>query len=225
MKYFLAIALGFVSLTGFGQFGQNKEVKLINGKCKLEPYQNKLKPDFSLDARRTLFQKNWVSVMGIKGGVEYRRIHRLGIGVYFLNSRVFDSDFDFDIDVDKVEYEIRYSTIYYERVLYFSRKWELGATAHLGGGIIRPFYQNPENPNDRIELDPINFSAAELSIYGEYNIFYWLGVGVGTGYRSVFGVPADLRKELGSPIFVVNLQLKIFKLARGFYDESAKDEF
>ncbi len=212
-------------LNVFGQFGQSNSVSLITGECTLEPYQNKLKPDFSLDARRTLFNKQWVAVMGLKGGVEYRRIHRLGVGIYFLNTRVFDREFDFDVPVDKLEYEFRYSTIYYERVLYFDRKWEFGATAHAGGGRIKVFYQSPDNPNERVELQPVDFSALELSVYGDYNILYWLGAGVGLGYRGILGVDKDLRKEFNSPIFVVNLQLKMFKLARSFYDESVKDEY
>ncbi len=163
--------------------------------------------------------------MGIKAGVEYRRIHRLGIGVYFLNTRVFDRDFNFDIAADKVEYEFRYSTIYYERVLFFNRKWEVGSTLHLGGGNIRVFYQNPENSNERLQLKPVEFSTVELSAYGEYDILFWLGVGAGMGYRQVLGVNADLRKEFSSPIFVVNLQLKLIKLARSFYDEDVKYEY
>ncbi|NEN24970.1 hypothetical protein G3O08_15830 [Cryomorpha ignava] len=225
MKIFLSIALILLSLFAKAQFGQGENVMLLNGPCELKPYQNKLKPDFSLDARRTLFQKKWVGVMGIKAGVEYRRIHRLGIGVYFLNTRVFDRDFNFDIAADKVEYEFRYSTIYYERVLFFNRKWEVGSTLHLGGGNIRVFYQNPENSNERLQLKPVEFSTVELSAYGEYDILFWLGVGAGMGYRQVLGVNADLRKEFSSPIFVVNLQLKLIKLARSFYDEDVKYEY
>jgi hypothetical protein len=209
----------------FAQFGDQNEARLITGVCKLEPYQTGLKPDFSIDARRTLFQKRWVAVMGLKGGVQYKRIHRLGIGVYFLNTRVFDDDFNFDIDADEVEYEFRYSTLYYERVLYFSRKWEIGANLHFGGGTVRVFYQNPENPNDRIELDPVEFSTTELALYADYNFLYWLTGGVGFGYRGVFGAGKDIRNEFTSPIFVVNLQLKVFKLARSFYDEKVKYEF
>lgn len=209
----------------FAQFGQSNEVALIGGKQKLEPYQNKLKSDFSIDARRTLFQSKWVAVMGLKFGVEYRRVHRLGIGTYFLNTRVFDYNFDFDVPADQIEYEFRYATLYYERVLFFNRKWEVGATLHLGGGNIRVFYQDPANSNDRVALAPLEFSTVELSAYGQYNILYWISVGVGTGYRFVFGVDKNLRNTFSSAIFVVNLQLKLFKLARSFYDENVKYEY
>ena len=225
MKWFLTISFLAVLISGKSQFGQGNTVMLLNGPCNLEPYQNKLKPDLSLDARRTLFQKRWVAVMGIKAGVEYRRIHRLGIGVYFLNTRIFDREFNFDIDAEKVEYEFRYSTVYYERVLFFNRKWEVGGTLHLGGGNIKVFYQNPENSNERLQLDPVEFSTVELSAYGEYDFFYWLGVGTGVGYRQVLGGNSDLRNEFSSPIFVVNVQLKLIKLARSFYDENAKYEY
>ena len=225
MKWPISIFLFLLSLFAEAQFGQGKNVMLINGPHELLAYQNKLKADFSLDARRTLFQKKWVGVMGIKAGVEYRRIHRLGIGVYFLNTRLFDRDFDFGINADKVEYEFRYSTIYYERVLFFNRKWEFGSTLHLGGGNIRVFYQNPENKNERLQLSPVEFSTIELSTYLEYDIVYWLGVGTGIGYRQIMGVNTDLRKEFSSPIFVFNIQLKLFKLAKSFFDEQIKYEY
>lgn len=226
MKKLLLIAILIWPFIARSQFGQSDHVKIIGGDCHLLDYQNKLKPDFSVDARRTLFHKNWVAVMGLKFGVEYRRVHRLGIGVYFLNTRVFDDVFKPNIPgVDELEYEFNYSTIYYDRVLFFNRKWEFGSTLHLGGGKIRAFYRNPENQNDRIEIDSQDFSTVELSVYGEYNILFWLGAGVGTGYRAVLGAGSDLNKDFSSPIFVVNLQVKMFKLARSFYDESAKHEF
>lgn len=214
-------------LASFSPKAQESEtyVMIIGGPCRLESYQLKTKPDIGIDARRTLFQKQWVAVMGLQAGVEFRRVHRLGAGFYFLNTRVFDRQFDFDIPAEQVEYEFRYNSLYYERVLFFNRKWETGANAHLGGGSVKIFYQNPQNPNDRIELDPVEFSAVELAAYGNYNILYWLGVGVGTGYRFVFGAGNDLRKNFSSPIAVVNLQLKITKLARGFFDENVKHEF
>jgi hypothetical protein len=222
----LLIVLTMIPLAVFSQFGQSDHVQILGGKCQLLDYQNKLKPDFSIDARRTLFQREWAAVMGLKFGVEYRRVHRLGIGVYFLNTRVFDEVFEPEIPgIDKLEYEFNYSTLYYDRVLFFNRKWEFGSTLHLGGGKIRAFYRNPENQNDRIEIDSQDFSTVELSVYGEYNILFWLGVGLGTGYRQVLGAGSDLNSDFSNPIFVVNLQVKMFKLARSFYDESAKNEF
>lgn len=225
VKLGFIIALLSVCIGANAQWTDKTDVMILGGSCELLPYQNKIKPDFSVDARRTLFQRRWIAVMGLKFGVEYRRVHRLGFGVYFLNTRVFDSDFDFDISAEKVEYEFRYSTLYYDRVLFFNRKWEVGATLHLGGGKVRPFFQNPDNPNDRIEIEPIDFSTVELAAYGEYNVLFWIGVGAGVGYRGVFGAGESLNKEFSAPIFVANLQLKLFKLARSFYDESAKHEF
>jgi hypothetical protein len=221
----LLLSALFSLLTAAGQFNQSEEVMLINGKCRLLPYQNSLKPDFSLDARRSLFQKNWIAIGGIKFGVEYRRVHRLGIGVYFLNTRVFDDSFELDVDAEKVEYDFNYTSVYYDRVLFFNRKWETGATLHLGGGNLDVYYQSPDNPNVRQEGPKVDFSVAEIGVYGEYSPLFWLGLGVGTGYRQVFGLESDVRNDLSSPIFVVNLQLKLIKLARSYFDESVRHEF
>lgn len=215
----------FAGLGAKAQFGQSTKVRLLDGERELLPYQNKLKPDFSFDARRTLFQKRWVLVGGLKFGVQYRRIHRFGIGVYFLNTRIFDDDVEFLLEANKIEYDFDYSTLYYERVLYFDKKWEVGSTLHLGGGKIKTYYENELNPNERNKGPEINFSVAELVAYGEYNFLYWLGLSAGAGYRQVFGLEYDLGGDFSSVIFVVNLRLNLIKLASSYFDESVKDEF
>ncbi|MGB6035173.1 MAG: hypothetical protein WBG42_02810 [Cryomorphaceae bacterium] len=225
MKKLLFVLLLFSCFDAVGQFNQSNTVSIIGGERELLPYQNKLKPDFSFDARRTLFQNRWVLVGGLKFGVEYRRIHRIGIGVYFLNTRIFDEDVEFILEANKIEYDFEYSTLYYDRVLYFDKRWEFGGTLHLGGGKINTFYQNELNPNER-NLGPVlNFSVAELGAYGEYNVLYWLSLSAGVGYRQVFGLEYDLGGDFSSAIFVVNLRLKLIKLARSYFDESVKDEF
>ncbi len=207
------------------QFGQSNTVMLINGERELLPYQNKLKPDFSFDARRTLFQKRWVLVGGLKFGAEYKRIHRFGIGVYFLNTRIFDDEVEFLLEANKIEYDFEYTTLYYDRVLYFDKNWDLGATLHLGGGRVETFYENELNPNERNVGPELNFSVAELVAYGEYRFLYWLGLSAGAGYRQVFGLEYDLGGDFSSVIFVVNLRLNLIKLATSYFDESVKDEF
>ncbi len=224
MKWAAFIYFLFSLLAANAQFGQNDSVMLLNGPCELQPYQNTLKTDFGLDARRTLFQKNWIAVGGLRLGVQYRRIHRIGFGFYFLNPRIFVTEFDFPITEDVVEYDFGYTSIYYERVLYFDRKWEFGAGLHLGNGRVNVFY-NPERLNNRVLHDVIPFNMTELAMSGEYKILYWVSIGAGAGYRRVWGAPKSLRNSFSSPIFVVSLQLKFFKLARSFFDESVKTQF
>lgn len=206
------------------QFGQADDVILINGRHTLEPYQNRLKFDLTFDARRTLLNEEWLAVGGIRVGVEYRRIHRVGLGFYFLNTRIFTDNFDYSISEDVVEYQFGYNTLYYERTLYFDPKWEMGGTIHLGGGTVNVYY-NPDGLNNRELLDEVPFNAMELSAYGKYSILYWLGVGAGLGYRGVWGAEKEMRQTFSSPIFTLKLQVKLVKLARSFFDESVKDEY
>lgn len=225
MKKLIFVLFLFTCFSSVAQFDQSNEVWLIGGERELLPYQNKLKPDFSFDARRTLFQNRWVLVGGLKFGVEYKRIHRLGIGVYFLNTRIFDDEVEFILEANKIEYDFSYSTLYYDRVLYFDKKWEVGGTIHLGGGKLKTYYQNELNPNERNSGPELNFSVAECVAYGEYNVLYWLGLSAGFGYRQVFGLEYDLGSDFSSAIFVINLRLNLIKLARSYFDESVKDEF
>ncbi|HKL39771.1 MAG TPA: hypothetical protein VJ894_03780, partial [Cryomorphaceae bacterium] len=198
MKKLLFVFLLFGSCSVLAQFGQSNAVSLLGGERELLSYQNKLKPDFSFDARRTLFENRWVLVGGLKFGVQYRRIHRIGIGVYFLNTRIFDEDVEFLLEANKIEYDFEYSTLYYDRVLYFDKKWEIGATLHLGGGKIKTFYENELNPNERNTGPVFNFSVSEFVAYGEYNLLYWIGLSAGAGYRQVFGLDYDLGSDFSS---------------------------
>jgi hypothetical protein len=225
LKRLLFAVFLFSCFASAAQFDQSNKVWLIGGERKLLPYQNILKPDFSFDARRTLFQNRWVLVGGLKIGVEYKRIHRIGVGFYFLNTRIFDEDVEFILEANKIEYDFSYSTLYYDRVLYFDKKWEFGSTLHLGGGKINTFYENELNPNERNTGPVLNFSVAEFVAYGEYNVLYWLGLSAGLGYRQVFGLEYDLGSEFSSAIFVINLRLYLIKLARSYFDESVKNEF
>ncbi len=206
------------------QFGQGDSVKLINGMRQLEPYQNKLKPDIGLDSRRTFLQRQWIIVGGVKLGAEYRRIHRLGIGFYFFNNRLFSRDFNFPIAADLVEYDFGYSALYYERVIYFDRKWEFAASLQAGGGKVGVWY-NPGGLNERVLHTELPFSTAELAVYGSYNILYWLGLGAGVGYRGVAGLGGELAESFNGPVVVFNVQLKLTKLARSFFDPEAKHEY
>ncbi|HKK39006.1 MAG TPA: hypothetical protein VJ949_06290 [Cryomorphaceae bacterium] len=225
MKRLLFAIFFFSSFASSAQFDQSNEVRILGGERELLPYQNKLKPDFSFDARRTLFQNRWVLVGGLKFGVQYKRIHRVGIGVYFLNTRIFDDDVEFILEANKIEYDFGYSTLYYDRVLYFDKKWEVGSMLHLGGGKIKTYYENEFNPNERNTGPELNFSVAEFVAYGEYNLLYWLGLSAGLGYRQVFGLKYDLGGDFSSAIFVINLRLNLIKLARSYFDESVKNEF
>lgn len=225
LKIALVVLSCWLSCSVKAQFGQSDSVKCINGTVVLLPYQNRLRADFSFDARRTVFQNRWIAVGGLRAGAIYRRIHRVGLGLYFLNTRVFDTDFPFDVPATEVEYEFGYATLYYERVLFFNRKWEAGANVHLGGGQVRVFYSDPANPNERIEIDPVPFSVAEFAVYGEYYPIFWLGFGAGMGMRTVFGADSNVQRAFTAPIVVLNVQLKIVKLARSFFNKDVRYEY
>ncbi len=223
-KTFIVLLFSVFSLQCIAQFGQDSTVQLIAGKRVLFPYQNKLKPDIRLDAKRTLFQQNWIAIGGLRLGVQYRRVHKLGLGFYFLNTRIFVSDFEYNINTDVVEYDFKYNSIYYDRTLFFNKHWDLGASLNLGGGDITARYQ-PEGTNYYENLDEIPFSVTELSAIGSYNILHWLGIGGSFGYRRIWARSPSVDKSFSSPIFAISLQLRVTKLVRSFFDESVKDEY
>lgn len=206
------------------QFGQGDSVRLVTGMTKLQPYQNKLKFDLGLDARRTFLRSQWVAVGGIRTGLQYRKIHRVGIGFYFLNTRLFSRDHGFPVQEELVEYDFGYTALYYERALFFNRKWRISSSLQMGGGNVGVYY-NPDGGNNRVKYTDLPFSTAELAVYCDYSILYWLGIGGGVGYRAVSNLGPEVNESFNGPIVVFNIQVKLFKLARSIFDPEVKNEY
>lgn len=223
MRLSFFILILFLPVLASAQFGQGEQVMLINGKRTLEGYQNKLKFDLGLDARPTILDGERVTVGGLRIGAQYRRVHRFGVGFYFLNSRIFSRDFGFPIEEELVEYDFGYTALYYERVLYFDRKWEFTTGIWLGGGNVSVMY-NLAGLNDRVKYTDLPFSAVEMSMYGEYYFLHWLGLGAGLGYRHVSDLGPEVRDSFSGPVLVVKVQANLFKLVRGIFDPKVKDE-
>ena len=143
MKWMLLISFFYIF---FPAFSQNE----------LPSPKNKWQPDILLvDARRSFVDKQRVKIGGVRAGVEYNRVHRFGLGYYFLIDRVFNTDFPYKIPTNRVEYNLSYFALYYERVFYYNNKWELLLNSSIGGGKIKAYY-NPLGYNDRVLVDKMN---------------------------------------------------------------------
>lgn len=169
---------------------------IVTGRKPLDKIFKKWKFDFVLDARQTIISNTTARLLGVRLGLEYRRVHRFGIGIYNFGDGISLTSLN-EIDTAIVEsvLNLSYTSIFYERVLFFNPKWEWSAAVHQGFGNISGWYRFNGDPT-RITFPEKRVRPFELSTIGYYNLTWWCSVGAGVGYRFMRGTPEEVR-----PIF------------------------
>jgi len=200
-------------------------VWIITGKRGLGPLFKKWKFDFVLDARRTFISNVPAQVIGIRMGAEYRRVHRFGVGIYALGSDVHVSSFkNFDIPFKEAVVRLSYASLFYERVLYFHRKWEWSSAFHIASGEVTGSYL-PLNESEWSPLPVTKVRAMELSTIGYYNLTWWCNIGVGVGYRQMSGLQPELRRFYSAPVAIARVRIRLGKLVQSIWDRDKKYEY
>ena len=227
MAKFLQISflLLLISSVSFVQGQYSDEVWIIGGNKHISDPFKKYKIDFQFDARSSSFQNQAVRIGGLRLGIEHRRVHRFGLGVYGLsNNLVVDQFESIKQDHSEVIFEFNYATLYYERVLFFNPKWEISSSLHVGGGSVKVSYRDEISD----EIEPFNtfeVGVAELSASGFYHFTYWLSVGGGFGYRRVNDANEDLAREYSSGLYVAKVKIRFGKLLRSIFNKDVKNEY
>ncbi len=228
-KYFciFLLAPALVLCDSMKAFGQkwSDEVWLIDGKKKLSDPFKKWRAEFQFDGRRTVLPGENAQIGAFRFGAEYKRVHRFGIGIYNWASPIATSGVDFPIDnVAESNYKFGYAALYYERVMFFNRKWEAVLTAHIGNGTIERSYRL-ESENRFKRLDDIKIHPLELSTSGFYHLTWWLSVGGGFGYRFMRKAPEELKEAFSAPVYIAKVKIRIGKLVKSIYKPGVKDEY
>jgi len=234
LKSVLITILIIASVQCFGQFeGKFKSfgneyqdtVWIVTGKKELGSLFQKQKLDFVLDARQTLISTTTARLGGIRIGIEYRRVHRFGIGIYGLSEGVqMNSLIDLNPNISEAVLSLSYGSLFYERVLFFNRKWEWSATVHLGKRQISGNYR--VSPDSAWQSFPVReVKPFELSTTGYYHLTWWCSIGTGFGYRFMRDTPDEVRYIYNAPVAIARIRIKVGKLVKSIWDENAKLEY
>jgi hypothetical protein len=225
---FLGAAAQFSPVGVTPSFPNKKEntyrdtVWIISGYKPLENNFKKWKFDFVLDARSTLVSGTVARLAGLRIGMEYRRVHRFGFGFYNLGDGVVVQSLEeINPDITRATLNIRYSSIFYERVMFFNPKWELSLTAHSGRGRITGDYIiaggiKPQGfPERRVR-------AFEFSTTAFYHLTWWFSVGGGVGYRLVPDAPQEVQSIYNAPVGILRVRIKFGKLVKSIWNHDIK---
>ena len=197
-------------------------VWIISGYKPLENNFKKWKFDFVLDARSTLVSGTVARLAGLRIGMEYRRVHRFGFGFYNLGDGIVVRSLEeINPDISRATLNIRYNSLFYERVMFFNPKWELSLTAHAGRGRITGDYIisggiKPQSFPDR------KVRAFEFSATAYYHLTWWVSAGGGVGYRLVPDAPEEVQSIYNAPVGILRVRIKFGKLVKSIWNHDIK---
>ncbi len=223
-RYFLYV-LFFISYAHATSAQVEDSVWIVTGDRYLGESFKKWRPELIFDARRTTVAGDASRLGGLRIGMEYKRVHRFGLGVYGLDNAIVRYRTSEDPGVmDTLAFNFSYATLFYERVLWFHPKWEWTAAMHLGSGTIESVVVNfPSDHPDKREL--IAVKPTEISTSGYYNITWWLSAGGGLGYRFMRKTPTEVRGAYNGFVYIAKVKLKIGKLVKSIFNEEVKNEY
>lgn len=197
-------------------------VWIITGKKPLSAAYKKWKLDFVFDARQTMVSGTVARLAGLRIGMEYRRVHRVGFGFYNLGDGIVVSSLEeVNPEITRANLNIRYSSIFYERVMLFNPKWELSLTAHAGRGRITGDYILAGGLRPQ-SFPSLRIRAYEFSTTAYYHLNWWISVGGGIGYRLVPDIPDEIKPIYNSPIALVRVRFKLGKLVKSIWNHDIK---
>jgi hypothetical protein len=198
-------------------------VWIISGRRELGPAYRKYKLDFSLDARQTLIGAQRSRIGGFRMGIEIRRVHRIGIGLYGLGDGVeLNALPEIDATITWAKLKMSYQSLYYERVMYFSRKLEWSVTCHYG--LARITGDIRRSISDITEALPKQQpQVLEFSTLGYYNLNYWCSFGAGVGYRYMLFTSSEIRDVYEAPVALLRVRIKVGKLIKSIWDKDTKN--
>lgn len=188
---------------------------------------------FAFDARSSFIRFDGAThnakLFGLKLGATYKKRHRFGWGVYFLQSNktpivvekglvprldTITNEVVLDTLVHRVNFG--YQSLFYEYVFYQKQRWEFSAPLHIGLGVA----EVREGIRGQIGDTLIATVAAPLmgiSVGGHYKIMPWMGLGAGFGYRLMLSGDRNIRRALNAPIFIFKMKLFLGDAYRGMF--------
>lgn len=160
-----------------------------------------IRPDFSIEAKQTSLRGHNVQLLGFRGGMQWQKKYKAGLGYYFMSSKVDEKLIYQGIEVP-ARLKFNLVSVYGEFTFYQSNKWTLNAGLQPGVG----WKNNQLGANTKLEKEV--FMSLEPNISGNYKILYWVGLGGGLGYRQVLlGYPLSAYRLSGPDI---NFNVVIF---------------
>ena len=182
-----------------------------------------IKPTFILDGRRTLVSDQGARLGGIRIGVEMNRVNRFGFGFYSFSKSVSTTTLnEISSNITSADLELNYASIYYERVLLFTKKYEWSSTLHVGLGNVSGSYTYADGSTGNYE-EPLQLTEISTTLFR--HLTYFMSIGAGIGYRQTRNAPEELLPIYNAPVFLVKLRFQPIKAVRGIWNKDIRKRY
>jgi hypothetical protein len=158
---------------------------------------------FQLDNRFSSIRDRNVTVFGLKVGLQYKKLTRIGIGSSFIVNPVYIDYFNKKIKTEETnKISFWYFSVFNDWILFKNKKWECFATEQIGFG--RPNFTKEIN-NDIVSDINVNLYVNEISGQVNYKFTKWIGLGAGVGYRNLLNKKSALNTTFDAPIYIAKI--------------------
>ena len=194
----------------------------VSGQDSIQDIQKpKKKILFSFDARRSVALQEPVKIGGLKIGFRSGDNYQFGIGFYGMNDPikravVLNKDLYPD-SKDTMLFDFDYTTLFFDKIWYHSKRWELATPFHFGIGTLKLDYLTTDLRNPRKQFIKGAAFTTELSFTAQYKIVRWFAIGTGFGYRKILVNDEKLSKSLNAPAYIFQMKLLIGQLYKSVF--------
>lgn len=167
----------------------------------------------NFDARRTWVNDASVRFNGVRLGVQRRR-DMIAVGFYGLGDPYIQPAVDLG-ELGEREFYTRfsYAALTYERLLIDTKRWQAGIPIAFGLGNYRTSYRDTTNGKEIAygvnELVPI-----EATLHADYNVFWFVFVGAGAGYRYVLAADPAATQKLSDFTYYFKVGLRFGEVVK-----------
>lgn len=206
-----------LSISANGQL-DSVRTSIVNKILPKEVGDRKWKQLIQLDPYRSFYRDQPIKVNGFRIGVQYLGVYRFGLGFYRLDRRVIFKSVKIDLpnstDTSEVIFKAEYMTLFVERVLYRSKRWEYSLPIDFQYGKLGGYYEDINS--NFLELPNQVFVGMSFGFQTKFFIFPWLAPRVAVGQRILFNPNEEIKKSFNKPNYTVGLQIIPGELIRSY---------
>jgi len=148
----------------------------------------------NFDARRTFVNSASVRFNGFRIGAQ-RGKDIIAMGFYGLGDPYVQPAVDLGaLGIRQFYTRFNYTALTYERLLIDAKRWQVGIPISVGLGNYRTSYR--DTTGAEIAYGVNELVPVEAALHADYNLFWFVFIGVGGGYRYVFAADPEATDKL-----------------------------
>lgn len=194
----------------------------VHGQRDTTSHKAAFKVILNFDARRTYVNNESVRFSGFRIGAQ-RGKDIVAIGFYGLGDPYIQPAVDLgELGVKPFYTRFNYTALTYERLLVDDKRWQIGIPLSVGLGNYRTSYR--DSTGAEIQYGVNELVPLEASLHVDYNVFWFVFVGVGGGYRHVLAADLEATRTLSDWTYYAKVGLRFGEVVKRVRNRLKKND-